>query len=75
MNDQPKSLEALLYLDGRFNLLAPGEGFLIASALLVDVFETPEKAAAYYASRGGHLEPSHGGMHMLWRRPNVEVRG
>ena len=69
--DQPTNTEALLYLDGRFNLQAPGEGFLIATALLVDVFETTEKAAAYYAVRDGHLEPSHGGMHMLWKRANV----
>jgi hypothetical protein len=70
MENKPTNLEGLPYLDGRFNLQAPDDGFLIADALLVDVFETIEKAAAYYAARGGYLEPSHSSMHKLWKRPN-----
>lgn len=70
MQSKQTPLEGLLYLNGRFNLQAVGDGFLIKDDLLIDVFETTEKAAAYYAARNGHLEPSHGGMHMLWKRPN-----
>ncbi len=67
-------MEGLIYLDGRFNLQAVDDGFLIEASLLVDVFGTIEKAAAYYEARDGRLEPSHGGMHMLWKRVGVETK-
>lgn len=71
MDEQPKATEAFVYLDARFNRQAVGEGLLISDEMLLDAFDSADKAAAYFAARGGDLQKSHDGMHFLRKRLNV----
>lgn len=71
MDEQPKAAEAFVYLDARFKLQAAGDSFLISDEMLLDAFERHDKAAAYFAARGGDLQRSHDGMHVLRKRPNA----
>lgn len=67
MNQDTAAIEALLYIDGRFNPLAPGDQFMVSDELLLDVFGSLLRAAEWYDKKGGTLKRSHDGMHALQR--------